>query len=172
MSEEEKKATDADSTSEENQEEEKSEEESKDESKDESTGEESKDESKDESEEKASDINYAEELNKLESNETTIETKTSQRSEEEKAKFTVDKIFERFPDLKQEAGTEQNNDESVNTMHRSLLRGQVEGIVRGNSKKKDGTINEDEVKYKMYFYDKRIQPVSYTHLTLPTTPYV
>lgn len=153
--EENKQATDADSTSEENQEEEKSEEESSEETKEESK-EESEEETKESSEEKTSDINYGEELTKLKSNEATV-TKPSERSEEEKARFTMDKIVERFPHFKEDVTVEKTNDEAVDKMHRSLLRNQVEGIIRANSK------SDEEVKYKLYFYDKRIQQTGNIH---------
>ena len=91
--------------------------------------------------EAAQDIDFKKELENLEAN------KPPKRSEKEKAKFTMEKILERFPDIKEEPLDE---DEKVSALEVKLLRNQVEGIIRANSK------TEDEVRYKMHFYDHRI----------------
>lgn len=89
-------------------------------------------------------IDYKNELENLEANKP-----EPKRSEKEKAKYTVEKIYERHPDLKEE--TEQHIDEGgLAKVEQNLLRQQVEGIIRADSK------TEDEVKYKMFFYDNKI----------------
>ena len=92
------------------------------------------------------DIDFKKELEKVAGE---LPPPPPRRSEKEKAKFTMDKILERFPDL-QEDFSPESDDDKVSKVREELLRNQVEGIIRANSK------NNDEVKYKMFFYDHRI----------------
>lgn len=92
------------------------------------------------------DIDYKKELEALELN------KPPQRTEKEKAKFTVDKIYERFPDLKESAPPVGDSE-----LRTELLRNQVEGIIRASSK------TEDEVKVKMFHYDHKIVKTGNIH---------
>ena len=78
------------------------------------------------------------------------------RSEKEKAKFTIDKIYERFPDLKEEEGFDEEESES-SKLRQELLRNQVEGIIR------QGCKTESEVKFKMHFYDNMIVKTGKIH---------
>ena len=82
------------------------------------------------------------------------------RSEKEKAKFTIEKIFERHPDLREDFEpeyVESDDEDKISALEKKLLRNQVEGIIRQNSK------TEDEIKYKMYFYDNRIVKTGNIH---------
>lgn len=73
------------------------------------------------------------------------------RSEEEKAKYTMDKIVERFPNLAPKADSFGFDvEEPTEKLRKEMLRNQVEGIIRQHSK------TEDEVKYKMHFYDHKV----------------
>ena len=71
------------------------------------------------------------------------------RSEKEKAEHTLKSILGKFPDLipKDAPDTE---DDKFSAMEGRLLRQHVEGIIRANSK------TDDEVRYKMFFYDNKI----------------
>lgn len=102
------------------------------------------------------DINYAEELNKLESEVIPSKQKPA-RSEEDKAKFTLDKIHERFPHLKGEVVAADATADGIDEVKDLMLRNQAEGIIRQTAK------SEDEVKYKMHFYDNRIQRTGNIH---------
>lgn len=146
MTEEEKKAAEAASTSEANQEVVKTEEELAEEAA-----------KKAEEEAASKDIDYTKELNDLKENEIVPPVKSEGRTEEEKAKFTLDKIHERFPSLKEQPGEGADVNAAVSDMQSTLLRNQVEGIIRQDSK------TEEEVKYKMYFYDKRIKHTGNVH---------
>lgn len=100
------------------------------------------------------DIDYKKELENL----PPPPEPTLKRSEEEKADFTVQSILKRHPELEKKysgeapassetpdiAGMESNILEKLN-------RNQAETLIREHSK------DEDEVKYKMYFYDNRIK---------------
>ena len=99
------------------------------------------------------DIDFKKELEKVAGE---LPPPPPRRSEKEKAKFTMDKILERFPDL-QEDFSPESDDDKVSKVREELLRNQVEGIIRANSK------NNDEVKYKMFFYDHRIVKTGNIH---------
>lgn len=92
------------------------------------------------------DADYLKDLEKLEVEKPPVAPK---RSEKEKALYTLKKIKERFPDLKDEEGYEPDEDKFAEVKNQ-LTRQQVEGIIRQNSK------SEAEVKYKMHFYDNRV----------------
>lgn len=155
MNEEDNKVTDTNSTSEENQTEKvKSEEELAVEAEQKKTEEEAANK-KSEDDANSNDFNFAEELNKLEAGKP--QEKHVERSEEEKALFSYKKIEERFPHFKETKENTASVDGAVAEMQEGLLRNQVEGIFRASSK------NPDEVKYKMYFYDNRIQHTGNIH---------
>lgn len=100
---------------------------------------------------KETDTDFKKELETLEA---TKPKEQPKRSEEEKAKFTIDKIHERFPNLKEEEPDAMIDEDKISAVESRLEnkfeRNQVEGIFRANSK------TEEEVKYKMFFYDNRI----------------
>lgn len=95
------------------------------------------------------DIDYAKELEILNA------SVPQPRSEKEKAKFTIDKILERHPDLKDEMIPKNN--ENQDNLRAELLRNQVEGIIRQDSK------TEEEVRFKMHFYDNKIVKTGNIH---------
>lgn len=99
------------------------------------------------------DIDFGKELETLEAN---TPPEPAKRTEKEKAQFTIDKIHERFPDLKGESAPVVDDDKFP-AIEKKLLRNQVEGIFRANSK------SDDEVKYKMFFYDNRIAQTGNIH---------
>ena len=106
--------------------------------------------------EDAKDIDYKKELERVA---VSLPPPVPQRTEKDKAKYTVEKIYERFPDLKEDFVPPDNEefDNKFSNLQQTLLRNQVEGIIRQNSK------SDDEVKYKMFFYEHRIVKTGNIH---------
>lgn len=79
------------------------------------------------------------------------------KTEKEKAKYTVDQIFIRHPDLKSEMVPKPVDDGSAANIEAKLLRNQVEGIIRQSCK------TEEEIKVKMHYYDNKIVKTGNIH---------
>ena len=100
---------------------------------------------KKEEEEKRQDIDYKKESEAL-------DQKGPKPGERDKAKFTVGKIFERFPDLKDEiAPSVQPPEDSV---EQRLIRNQVEGVIRQRVREAGIKDEVGAVAYYMKCYDR------------------
>lgn len=101
------------------------------------------------------DVDYKAELDRLNN----LPPPPGQRTEKDKAKYTVEQILIRHPELKDElqmAG-KPVDDGTAKALEEKLLRNQVEGIIRQGSK------SEDEVRVKMHYYDNKIVKTGNIH---------
>ena len=107
------------------------------------------------------DIDYNKELQVLEDSKPP-ESTVPKRTEKEKAKFTLEKIFERHPDLREgEAPIEYEEEDKLSQMEQRLQRTQAEGIIRNQVKNEKDV--EGAVRYMMWFFDNRITKTGNIH---------
>jgi len=103
-------------------------------------------------EEEGKDIDFKKKLEDAAKN---LPPPAPKHTEEEKAKFTIDKIHERFPNLRDEPIVAE--DDKLKALDDKLTRNQAETLIR------EGAKTEDEVKWTLHVYDNEIQKTGNLH---------